>query len=118
MHLRIMLATATLLFCVLGFFAVGCGGSGGDANEEPVLVGSDAEGRELYDTDGDGKADIACGGRGGDVIVTANGGNASNSGNGGDGGGCVSIVEGDDNDGGNAGDDQDNSSEETTEVPA
>lgn len=103
-------------FC-LAVLLAGCGGSGGDANEEPVLVGEDAEGRTLFDTNGNGRPDLACGGRGGDVIVTNTGnGNVSNSGNGGDGGNCVSISEGDQNDGGNAGDEQDNSSEETNEA--
>lgn len=105
------------MLLLLGLVACGgCGGGGGNGGgDQPVLLGEDAEGRQLYDTNKNGKADIACGGRGGDVnVVNTGDGNVSNSGNAGDGGNCVSISEGDQNDGGNAGDSQDNSSEETT----
>lgn len=114
--------TLFLVWAIVGGTIVaslsGCGGGGGDANERaPRLVRVDEQGREFYDTNENGKADIMCGGRGGDAVVTGNaGGNITATG--GAGGGCVSIAEGDENDGNNTGDDQDNSSEETHEAPA
>lgn len=112
------LAAAIALTGWVLFFA-GCGGGGGDGGgEEPQLVGEDAEGRQLFDTNGNGRADLACGGRGGDVNITNTGnGDVANSGNAGDGGNCISISEGDGNDG-SAGDNQDNSEETVEEAPA